>query len=35
MDTALGEIDQHLASEDRGPVIYARLSDLPRAFPRP
>ena len=26
--------DKHLAVEDRGPVIYTRMSDLPNAFPR-
>lgn len=35
IDTALAEIDRHLAADDRGPVIYARMSDLPKAFPRP
>jgi hypothetical protein len=34
MDGALTEIDRHLAVTDRGPVIYARVSDLVRAFPR-
>jgi len=32
---ALVEIDKHLASHDDGPVIYARMSDLPKAFPQP
>jgi hypothetical protein len=35
IDTALTEIDQHLAATDKGPVVYARMSDLPLAFPRP
>ncbi len=35
IDDALTAIDAHLAAEDRGPVVYARMSDLPRAFPRP
>jgi hypothetical protein len=34
IDTALTEIDKHLAADDKGPVIYARMSDLPKAFPR-
>jgi hypothetical protein len=32
---ALTEIDKHLAAHDNGPVIYARMSDLPKAFPQP
>ena len=35
MDIALTEIDRHLAANDAGPVIYARMSDLPKVFPRP
>jgi hypothetical protein len=34
IDTALYEIDKHLAADDAGPVVYARMSDLPSAFPR-
>jgi hypothetical protein len=34
IDTALAEIDKHLAAHDKGPVIYVRMSDLPAAFPR-
>ena len=34
LDTALTEIDKHLAANDKGPVIYARMSDLPKAFNR-
>jgi hypothetical protein len=34
IDGALTEIDKHLAADDHGPVIYARMSDLPKAFPR-
>lgn len=34
MDQALGEIDRHLAGSDLGPVVYARLSDLARVWPR-
>ena len=34
MDQALGEIDRHLAAGDLGPVVYARLSDLARVWPR-
>jgi hypothetical protein len=34
IDGALAEIDKHLAADDNGPVIYARMSDLPKAFPR-
>jgi hypothetical protein len=34
IDGALTEIDKHLAADDKGPVIYARMSDLPRAFAR-
>jgi hypothetical protein len=30
--TALSHIDQYLASQDKGPVIYARLSDLPKVW---
>lgn len=33
IDGALAEIDKHLAADDAGPVIYARMSDLPKAFP--
>ncbi|HEU0030617.1 MAG TPA: hypothetical protein VFQ53_08290 [Kofleriaceae bacterium] len=32
IDQALTEIDRHLASAGDGPVIYARMSDLPRVF---
>lgn len=35
IDGALTEIDRHLAVDGTGPVVYARMSDLPRAFPRP
>jgi hypothetical protein len=35
IDNALYEIDKHLAADDTGPVIYARMSDLPKAFPKP
>ncbi len=35
IDTALYELDKHLAVDDHGPVIYARMSDLPKAFPKP
>jgi len=35
IDTALYEIDKHLAVDDHGPVIYARMTDLATAFPRP
>jgi hypothetical protein len=35
MDDTLTEIDRHLAVDGRGPVIYARVSDLVRVFPRP
>ena len=35
LDTALTEIDKHLAKDGAGPVIYARTSDLVRVFPRP
>jgi hypothetical protein len=34
MDQALGAIDQHLHGDDLGPVVYARLSDLVRVWPR-
>jgi hypothetical protein len=34
IDGALTEIDKHLAVDDKGPVIYARMSDLPKAFPQ-
>jgi hypothetical protein len=32
IDTALAEVDHHLASDDLGPVIYARVSDLPKVW---
>lgn len=35
MDEALTEIDRHLATDGAGPVIYARLSDLAKVFPKP
>jgi hypothetical protein len=35
IDTALYEIDKHLAANDGGPVVYARMSDLPKVFPQP
>jgi len=35
IDGAMTEIDKHLAADDKGPVIYARMSDLPKAFPQP
>ncbi|HUS32761.1 MAG TPA: hypothetical protein VMZ53_29875 [Kofleriaceae bacterium] len=35
IDGALTEIDKHLAVDDRGPVIYARMTDLVKAFPAP
>ncbi|MDB4959585.1 MAG: hypothetical protein JWO36_7154 [Myxococcales bacterium] len=35
IDGALTEIDKHLAADDRGPVIYARVSDLTKVFPKP
>ncbi|MBK7070946.1 MAG: hypothetical protein IPH44_01485 [Myxococcales bacterium] len=35
IDNALIEIDRHLAVDGAGPVVYARMSDLPVAFPRP
>lgn len=35
LDEALTEIDRHLATKGAGPVIYVRVSDLPRAYPRP
>jgi hypothetical protein len=34
IDNAMTEIDKHLAAEDKGPVIYVRMSDLPKAFPQ-
>ncbi|HEY5949609.1 MAG TPA: hypothetical protein VIV40_29140 [Kofleriaceae bacterium] len=34
IDGALTETDKHLAADDKGPVIYARMSDLPKAFAR-
>jgi hypothetical protein len=34
MDQALGEIDRHLAADDLGPAVYARLSDLVEVWPR-
>lgn len=35
IDNALYEIDKHLAADDKGPAIYVRMSDLPKAFPQP
>jgi hypothetical protein len=35
IDQALTEIDRHLASAGTGPVVYARVSELTKAFPRP
>ncbi|CAN5296332.1 hypothetical protein BH11MYX1_BH11MYX1_48990 [soil metagenome] len=35
IDGALTEIDKHLAGSDLGPVIYARVSDLTKVFPKP
>jgi len=35
IDGALTEIDKHLAVDDHGPVIYARMTDLVKAFPAP
>ncbi|MBA2540064.1 MAG: hypothetical protein H0V17_10555 [Deltaproteobacteria bacterium] len=35
MDGALTEIDRHLAAAGTGPVVYARMSELTKAFPRP
>jgi hypothetical protein len=34
LDEALTEIDRHLVTGGTGPVIYVRMSDLARAFPR-
>jgi hypothetical protein len=34
MDGALAEVDLHLASADKGPVIYVTMSELARAFPQ-
>ncbi|MBA3819560.1 MAG: hypothetical protein H0X17_11755 [Deltaproteobacteria bacterium] len=34
IDQALTEIDRHLASAGTGPIVYARLSELTRVFPR-
>jgi hypothetical protein len=35
IDQALTEIDLHLAAAGTGPVVYARMSELTKAFPRP
>ena len=35
IDTALAEIDGHLAADDHGPVVYARVSDLTKVYPLP
>jgi hypothetical protein len=32
METALSHVDAHLASADRGPAVYARISDLTRVW---
>lgn len=34
MDQTLSELDRHLAVDGNGPVVYARVSDLVKAFPR-
>jgi hypothetical protein len=33
IDQALAHIDQHLAADDLGPAVYARLSDMPAVWP--
>jgi hypothetical protein len=33
IDGALTDIDKYLAADDHGPVVYARLTELTRAFP--
>ena len=35
IDTALTEIDKHLAADDHGPVVYARVSDTIKVWPSP
>jgi hypothetical protein len=35
LDGLLSYADMHLAVADRGPIVYAVLRDLPRAFPSP
>lgn len=35
IDQALTEIDRHLAADGTGPVVYARMSELTKAFPKP
>lgn len=32
IDQALTEIDKHLASEGKGPIVYVRMSDLPKVY---
>jgi hypothetical protein len=34
IDQALSEIDKHLASEGTGPIVYARMSELTKVYPR-
>lgn len=34
MDIALTEIDKHLAVDGRGPIVYARMSELTKVYPR-
>jgi hypothetical protein len=34
IDTALTEIDKHLAADGTGPVVYARMSDFPKIWKR-
>lgn len=34
LTTALNHYEQYLASQDKGPVTYARMSDLPKVFTR-
>lgn len=34
IDQALTEIDKHLASDGKGPIVYARMSELTKVYPR-
>lgn len=34
IDNAMYEIDKHLIDDDKGPALYVRMSDLPKAYPQ-
>jgi hypothetical protein len=35
LDGGLAAVDPHLYDDDKGPVVYARISDLTKVWPRP